>query len=342
MTALTEAGPVPPLTRPALSVILIAFDGGSALASVLRALQAQTVQPLLELVLVVAGGQPMQLEPAWIAGFHGVQLLERPALEAVGTAYACGVRAAHADVVAFSEDHCLPEPGWAEALLAAHHPAVAAVGPSLRNANPGNAVSWADMLIGYGPWLAPVPGGAVSFLPGHNSSYRRSILLAYGETLAAFLDQETLLHWDLRRRGYRLLLQASAVVAHTNFGTLHPWLPVQFRCGRRFAAARASLNRWSRPQRWLYGLAAPLIPPLRLWRTLAAHRLRSPQLRPLPRGTWLLTALGLGVDALGQALGYWAGPGRSAAGLMQAEADRLRWLGSSRNPAVGVEPDHPC
>jgi len=90
---------------------------------------------------------------------------------------------ARARIVAFGEDHCFPEPGWADALLEAHQGPHAVVAPVFLNANPGSTVSWCDFLIGYGAWMAPVAGGLRPFPPGHNSSYKRDELLAYGDRL---------------------------------------------------------------------------------------------------------------------------------------------------------------
>ena len=44
-------------------------------------------------------------------------------------------------VVAFGEEHCFPEPGWAQALIDAHREDYAAVGPAMHNANPDTIVS---------------------------------------------------------------------------------------------------------------------------------------------------------------------------------------------------------
>ncbi len=326
--------------RPALSVVLLAPGGTAALAVVLRRLQAQTILSDLELVLVMPATAAPAVRPERLAGFRAVRQVHVSAITAIGPAYAAGVRAAQAEVVALGEDHCFPEPDWAEALLAAHGEGIAAVGPALRNANPGNAVSWADLLIAYAPWLHPAPALDTAFLPGHNSSYRRAVLLACGERLEALLDTETLLHWELRQRGLRLRLQPRAIAAHTNFGQLFPWLPVQFRCGRMFAAARC--GGWSPMARLLYGVAAPLIPPRRLWRI--GRELARPERRGLrlPPGTWWLLLLGLAADGLGQLTGALLGPGDAARGFAEAEFERERWLGGSRRTAGAAGRRWPC
>lgn len=311
-------------------MILLAAGSAPPLTRVLRCLQAQSVQSVLEIVIVAPRHEGLDLAPGLMTGFHSLQVVEIGAIQAIGPAYAAGVRRAHAAVVAFGEDHSFPDAGWAEALLEAHGEGIAAVGPAVRNANPGNAVSWADLLIAYAPWLHPAPAGEPAFLPGHNSSYRRTVLLAYAERLDELLENETLLHWELRRQGLRLRLQPRAVTAHTNFGQLFPWLPVQFRCGRLFAAGRC--GGWTAPRRLLYAAAAPLIPPLRLWRIL--RELARPERRSLrlPPGSLWLVLLGLAADSLGQLVGAALGPGDAAIGFAQAEFGRDRWLGSSASP----------
>src|SRR5690606_27239485 len=130
-----------------------------------------------------------------------------------------------APIIALAEDHCFPDPQWAERLLAAHQHFWAAVGPGVRNANPRTAVSWADLFIGYGPWLIPSPSREAEFLPGHNTSYKRKILLDYADQLEKMMEAETLLHWDLREKGHRLYMESAAVVAHTNFSLWASWIP---------------------------------------------------------------------------------------------------------------------
>jgi len=94
-----------------------------------------------------------------------------------------GIRAATAPIVALAEDHSFPDPDWADALITAHQARFAVVGPVLRNANPRSMLSWANLLLEYAPWLEGTPGQEMKDLPGHNSAYRRDLLLAFGEEI---------------------------------------------------------------------------------------------------------------------------------------------------------------
>ncbi len=304
---------------PALSVILATPSDFASVATTVRHLGRQSIVARLELIVVAIDQPGFSLDRHACRHFQASRVVH-VARATHGHASAEGVRAARAPVVVFAEDHCFPEPGWAEALLLAYTgPDVAAAGPVFRNANPGTLVSWCDFAIGYGPWIDPGPADDPPFLAGHNSSYRRSVLLEL-DRLEDLLEAETVLHVELRKRGHRLALARGARTAHTNFGRLGVWFPVQYHCGRVFAAERA--RDWSGAKRAFYGAASPLIPCVRLIRALA-HLRRAAQARPSLARLVPLLALGLAADGLGQLVGYIAGEGRSPDYLMGFEFRRV-------------------
>jgi glycosyltransferase involved in cell wall biosynthesis len=307
---------------PDISVILVTPDRYETIRTTVRKLQAQTVRDRVELVIVACSREALELDEEELAGLHGFRVVELARVKSVAAGNAAGVKAASAPVVVFAEDHSFPDPEWAAALIEAHRGPWAAVGPVVVNANPGSAVSWADFMLGYGPWLEPSPGGVVDYLPGHNSSYKRALLLELGSELEERLNAECVLHWDLRRMGHRLYLEPAARTFHVNFSRLPSWLRATFLQGRTFAAERARSEDWGLARRLAYAAAAPLIPPIRLRRSLRdLGRLdRRPQLaRILPA-----TVLGLLVSALGEALGYTAGPGGAPERISSFEFHRDR------------------
>jgi GT2 family glycosyltransferase len=302
---------------PELSVVLAAADGYGSVRQTVTHLRAQTALDRIELVLVLPRGSAAA-DDAGLRDFRWLKRVEWPP-GTVGGANAAGVREASAAVVALAEDHCFPEPGWAEALLLAHREDWAAVGPGVRNANPATAVSWADFFIGYGPWMLPAERREADFLPGHNSSYKRELLLGYESELEQMLEAETVLHWDLRRRGLRLLLEPAAVAAHTNFSLWRSWLPVQYHAGRLFAGSRVrGMPGW---KRLLYVTGAPLIPLVRL------ARIARQAARARLSGRFLASlhalAVGLALDGLGQFMGYLAGTGAAREQVARYEYRRV-------------------
>jgi len=309
---------------PQMSVILPTPDTYDTIAKTLGYLSQQTVKERLEIIIVAPCLGEIKVKAAHCQVFYRIHIVGIKEICSIASAYAKGVREATAPIVALAEDHCFPDPDWAEHLIEAHQQSWAVVGPVLRNANPQNSVSWADMLIAYSPWLDPTPSGVVNFLPGHNSSYKRDILLTYGEQLENMMEAETLLHWDLRAKGYQLYLESKAKASHTNFGQLKIWLGVQFSCGRLFASDRATSQQWSIGKRLLYMGASPLIPLVRLWRIW--QQLQQRQLQSLFSLKLLLTlSLGLIIDGIGQGIGYVFGTGNSANNLSKFEFHRDRY-----------------
>ncbi|NEP18564.1 MAG: glycosyltransferase [Leptolyngbya sp. SIO4C1] len=307
---------------PELSVILITSDRYASICKTVSYLQQQTIQNRIELIIVAPSRGELSLEADELSGFRRYQIVEIGRIQSIGWAYAAGIRAAQAPIVALAEDHCFPVPTWAEALVQAHQQPYAAVGPALSNANPHNAISWADMLIAYVQWMDPAIGQTVNFLPGHNSSYKRDILMRYGDRLEAMLESETLMHWDLRSQGYELYLEPAAKAAHTNFAQLFPWLPVQFRAGRVFAGGRAEVEHWPWFKRLAYMAASPLIPLVRGARILQALNQGERRQVKLAFGTLPMTLLGLTADGLGQMVGYGFGYGAALQDYAEAEFHR--------------------
>jgi len=310
-------------SSPEMSVVIVTPDHYDTIRKTMRHLRAQTVRERLEVVIVAPSADTLEANETELKDFFRFRVVEVGKIRSVAQANAAGVRQASAPVVAFVEEHSYPDPGWAEALIEAHWQPWAAVGPVVRNANPGSAVSWADFLIAYGPWMDPSHAGVVDFLPGHNSSYKRAILLDYGPELEAMLESESVLHWALQAKGYQLYLEPAAKISHLNFGLLSSWIPAQFHNGRLFAATRA--RYWSPLQRLFYTGGAPLIPVVRFRRILQQLR-RSGQRRNLPPGVLPTLILGLVVSAVGEMMGYALGAGDARQKLSNFEFHRYQHL----------------
>lgn len=316
----TNGGTKQKTAGPLLSVILAKSGGYHTIRKTVSHLRSQSVCGSLELVIVAPTQELLDLETDQLTDFARYQVVEIESFQSIGQANAAGIRRAVALIVALAEDHCFPDPQWAERLIAAHQGPWAAVGPGVRNANPNTAVSWADLFIGYGPWLTPSSSREVEFLPGHNTSYKRKVLLGYGDQLAPMMEAETLLHWDLRQNGHRLYMESTASVAHTNFSLWTSWIPAQFYNGRLFAGTRARRRRLA----WRIGfvLGSPLIPIVRLWRIWAG----------LPSGELTIRFLcslhtliiGLMLDGVGQMVGYGLGTGNALEKVAKYEVDRFK------------------
>jgi hypothetical protein len=320
---------------PAISVILITPDTYQSLRKTIRHLRAQSVYDQMEIVIVTPAVGSLHADERELREFRQFRLLEVGPITSVGPAYAAGIRQAAAPVVVLGEDHSFPEPDWAAALLRAHQQPWAAVGPVVRNANPGSKMSWADFFMGYGPWQEPMSAQEMEHLPGHNSSYKREILMRYGAQLDSLMEAESVLHWDLRRNGHRLYLDPAAATNHVNFTLLSSWVQALYQSGRKFAAFRAENERWSLGRRLLFAAAAPLIPLVRFWRIAAELRRPGRPIHLLP-GVAPLLLLGLAVDGAGQMMGCALGAGAAREQLLCFEFHRYRHVRKRDRPTEAV------
>ena len=83
-------------------------------------------------------------------------------------------------------------------------------------------------------------------LPGHNTSFKRDVLLAYGDELPDLLRAEIVLHTRLHRDGHRLLLEPAAKFEHINESTLASASEFPLHSSRGSAAARANSHNRTR------------------------------------------------------------------------------------------------
>lgn len=311
----------PHTASPAISVILVTRYTFSAVRRTVHHLRAQTIVGQLELILVGPSTEVLEGNAADFTGFASVKRVAVGTVDSSAAARAIGIQAATAPVVAFAEDHCYPDPTWAEEFVAAHADSgVAAVGPRILNANPASAMGWANFLLEYGPWLA-APAGDADHLPGHNSSYKRAVLLEYGDRLGTLLEAESVLHWELRERGWRLRLEPRAQARHVNYTSLRRSVRLRYLVGRLFAGSR--VRGWPVHRRAAYALASPLIPAVRLWRTW--HFMQElPEARDKRIALLPVLAGFLVIDAIGECTSYLFGGGNVDAQLTAMEFDQAR------------------
>ena len=163
--------------EPVLAAIVIVPDTYDTVRQTVSHLQAQSAADQIEIIFVAPSRQQLGLDESGLRCFHSWHVVEVGTIKSLAYAFAAGILHASAPITALTEDHSFPDANWAEVMIAAHRQPWAAVGPSMRNGNPSTMLSWADFYQSYGEWAHPIPPGPVRHLPGHNSSYKRDILL---------------------------------------------------------------------------------------------------------------------------------------------------------------------
>ncbi|HVF29309.1 MAG TPA: glycosyltransferase family A protein [Pyrinomonadaceae bacterium] len=310
---------------PALSVVIVAPKIFGRIRKTIRALKAQTIKDLLEVIVVVPSADSVGVDESELSGFFRHQVIEVGPIHSVDRAAARTVKHATATVVAIIEDHAYPNPEWAEAIVAAHQNSWAAVGPSVENANPATMLSWTNLLMAYGKWGGATAGAVVDDLPKHNVSYKRAALMEFGDEIENMVGRDGSLHQNLRAKGHKFFMEPAAEIHHLNPSRLSSTITLRFQAGRMFGATRARGEKWSPLRRLLYIGALPLIPAMHLPRILREMRASGRDRELMPR---VLPALffGLALEAVGEVVGYAFGVGGASRFLETFELDRLDHL----------------
>lgn len=265
---------------------VVSTDAWKTIRELVACLERQTVASQIELVAVMPSGSDAGEAPA-LAGVHVVSREDGGA-----AARAAGIRAASGEVVAVGETHVLPDPGWAQALLAAHDAGADVVLPVMENANPTRLTA-AGFAMDYGRYS--IPGGRDVVVPTFNASFRHELLRTL-EPLELLFEPGPALDAALRRRGVRIDQPAGARLAHVNIERPKPWVQERVLVGLHVGFYRS--RNWSTARRALYVLAAPAIAVLLFSRTAGQCR------RAAGWGTLPFLALGCVLWAAGEAAGY--------------------------------------
>lgn len=202
-----------------ISIIVPTFERREPLIACLAALGAQEGGPY-ETIVVDDGGSTQIAEICAAAG-PWVRLI-RQANSGPAKARNAGARAASGRFLCFTDDDCMPEPGWAKALAAAGGGEVnRLVGGLVRNALPDNlyaetAQSITDYIY---DWHRREHGGGVQFFTTNNVGCARSAFIDSGGfdeqySLAGGEDREFGIRWA--HRVGPLVYAPEAVVRHAH------------------------------------------------------------------------------------------------------------------------------
>jgi hypothetical protein len=220
--------------------------------------------------------------------------------------------ASSAPIVAVTEDHCVPAPGWAKTITTAFDeggPDLVAVGGSVVNAVTDRGLDWATYLCEYSFFSPPVTEGDSAVLPGMNVAYRRSALESIPRELLTTGFWETTVHPPLLEKGGRFCSLNELVMLHKKRFSWSLFASQRFIYSRYYAGRR--FGNAALPKRAAASVASLALPPLLLIRAVQAARRKG-----LGREMWrasphLLTFYC--IWAIGESVGALRGPGKALA-----------------------------
>ncbi len=201
------------MSEPEVAVVVATRDRAARLERLLDSLRRQTIgRSAFELIVVDDGSSDRTADV--LAGADDVaerMLTMRGEGRGPAAARNLGWRAARAELVAFTDDDCEPEPGWLEQLLA------------VARSHPGSVVQGPTMPIERelpleGPFTRTKRIGAPSpWYQTCNIAYPRMLLErldGFDERFPEPLGEDTDLGWRARAAGARLVAAGEAGVQH--------------------------------------------------------------------------------------------------------------------------------
>ncbi len=288
-----------------ISVVTIALHGSPLLEESLRALAKQQGDGDAEIIVVScpqnAPAEHVKKEFSRVKFLQSSERLGIPQLRAVGMSRATG------NIIAITEDCCIPSENWFEEIRKAHKLGYGAAGGSIEKGSSNKIVNWAVYLCEYSEAMPPIPAGEVAGIPGNNASYKREVLEQVDESIRKDY-WEFFLHEELRRQNVKLLsVPAMVVVKKKEFSFLY-FLTQRFYYSRSFAGMRRTRIPTSR--RLLSVLISPLIPFLMTWRIAQQVHQKKRHYKAFLMSLPLLTIFMVSYAA-GEFVGYLVGPGDS-------------------------------
>ncbi len=288
-----------------ISVVTVAVHGSPLLEESLRALAKQQGVGDAEIIVVSCPqNAPAEHVKKEFSGVRFLQSSERlgiPQLRALGMSRATG------DIIAITEDCCIPSENWFEEIRKAHKLGYGAVGGSIEKGSSNKIVNWAVYLCEYSHAMPPIPAGEVAGIAGNNASYKREVLEQVDESIRKDY-WEFFLHEELRKQGVKFLsVPAMVVVKKKEFSFLY-FLNQRFCYSRSFAGMRRTRIPTSR--RLLSVLISPLMPLLVTWRIAQQVHKKKRYYKEFVLSLPLLAIFMAGYAA-GEFVGYLFGPGES-------------------------------
>jgi hypothetical protein len=291
---------------PILSVVIIPFAGSDYLRRCLTALTEQDKAPFFE--IIVPYDELLRNISRLKETFSEVTFLRSNGRRTYAQLRALGVQKARGEIIALTEDHCIPAPDWCSQIVRAHGKPYAAIGGPVEKHRPDGVVNWALYLADYVRYMAPIAEGPSDHLTDCNVSYKQQAL---GIITSVWQKEfhEPLVHEALLANDESLWFSPNIIAHQQRTLSLLSAIKDRYSFGRLFGSGRvasASLVR-----RLLYAVFAVILPPVLVGRVglhvFQKRRCVNQFFKALPVLTFLST-----IWAIGESMGYLTGqPGAS-------------------------------
>ena len=295
---------------PAIAVVLgrVSTEDGDRVIETIAALDTAVTGERCE--IIIADRLQDALTDTIRAEYPQVRLIDCPFDMSLPEMRTLAFEASSAQIIAVTEDHCVPTPGWAKTITTAFDnggPALVAVGGSVVNGVTDTGLDWATYLCEYSYFSPPVTEGNCGILPGMNVAYRREALERLPRDRLTSGFWETTVHPLLLQHGGQFHSLNDLVMLHKKRFSWGLFARQRFIYSRYFAGLR--FGDAPLPKRVFASVASLALPPLLLMRAIKAARSKG-----LGGEMWRAAPYLLGfycIWAVGESVGALRGPGNA-------------------------------
>lgn len=246
------------MSKPILSVVIAGSRQTGPTREILDVLQSTTEN--IECILVTTNSS-LDFSPFEKAGF---KILRKPVGTTVPCLRAAGLSQASGDIVAMTEDFCLPSPEWATNIVNAHKQSDAiAIGGPVKRRN-GATADWALTFCEYARFLPYNHADGCRELPAVNISFKKNKLIECYGKIPEEIEEYHLLPF-LLKKGERLKWDNDIYIFDVNDQQLSRSIRSFFFHGRYYGGIRVKNSGVY--IKLLRAAASPVIPVLQILRT---------------------------------------------------------------------------
>ena len=240
--------------RPAVSVIVAAYNSADFLLRCLESLERQTFR---DFEAIVVNSSPENRTMHVVSKFPAVRFHQHPGRLLPHAARNVGASMASGSLFAFTDADCQADPDWLAELVKAHaagHEIVAGCIDSQATA----WISRAIYLLKYAPYLRGKPAGPIGLAATGSLLVSQKVWDAAGRFDGSIFAGDALLSWKARQAGFPPWFEPKAIVVDQDEKYPRGFFSERFQRGREFGGVRASFEKWGHAWRIVRFLAMPV------------------------------------------------------------------------------------
>lgn len=239
---------------PKLSLILTPTDDWNVHDLTISSVENQVLTEGVEFILVCSSRKRLDLPEQWSRLPYRIVETGYPCL--VHELRAIGVREASGEYVALIEDHVHLSPDWTSQVLARLDEGWAAVSGSVQPGNDKTPLTEAMFLLTYAQWYRRSGEQINAPLSGHNTAYRRELLLKLDD-LETAMACPVIMQSVFRRTGLPPLFTNEIKIRHWDPTTFRSSLHLLWALGKCLGTIRT--EKWQAALRVAYSAAFPVV-----------------------------------------------------------------------------------